>query len=390
MNLFWKKLFGKLQSTEKYEEEKKRLFEDFNRYAAVRESDLMKEYNELISKVNTPDFKANEKALTTRKYKDTEEYRDMTKFQEYQKLEEKSKLKGDSIIKEYEALKVKVNSADFKKRNDFWSNPKRYETTEEFKLEQRVAQIEKDPDYLFFTRCNYKRFAFIDNFEEVFNDTFSYAKLTDGAWKPGFHCVSDQLKSVHSFLNERQANNGGKNVQMNGALMIHTKSEKKQAAAWHPLRGFVMQDYDYTSDVINGYDAIRTNKGLFRAKMRFTGSTDLCHAFWLVGDHKAPHINVVKCVGGKLEVGVYYVAAGGVQYTRETIKGINPQDWWYYEVQWDDKGLVWYINNLEVFRTSAVVPNEDMFPMFNSFIPENMKGGDATMEVDHDQVLKLK
>lgn len=444
MNLFWKRLFGKLQSTERYEEEKKQLLADFNRYAAVRESDLLKEYNALIEKVKSADFQANKKALKSRKYKDTEEYRDMHKFEklvadrdiirfyeiqkngtlaeylafkqkpEFEKLNDPKAVKespeltrlknfeksddyklylrfNDSyVIKEYEELKKKVSTEDFKKRNDFWSNPNRYETTDDFRTEQRLAELEKNPDILFFKRCNYKRFSFIDNFVEVFDDHFSYAKLSDGLWKPGFHYISDQLKSVHSFLNERQANNGGKNVKLNGAMMILTKAEAAKSSAWHPARGFVMKDYEFTSDVVNGYNAIHTNKGLFRAKMRFTGSTDVCHAFWLVGDHKTPHINIIKNNGGKLEVGVYYTANGNVQYTHELIKGINPENWYYYEVEWNEHELIWYINNLEVFRTSAVNPNEDLFPMFNSFIPENMKGGEAAMEVDHVQVFKLK
>ncbi|MCQ2343400.1 MAG: glycoside hydrolase family 16 protein [Paludibacteraceae bacterium] len=444
MNLFWKRLFGKLQSTERYEEEKKRLLADFNRYASVRESELLKEYNALTERVKSADFQANKKSLTSRKYKDTEEYRDMHKFEklsadtdirrfyeiekngtlaeylafkqkpDFAKLSdakavkespeltrlknfEKSddyklylRLNDSYVLKEYEELKKKVNTDDFKKRNDFWSNPKRYETTEEYRTEQRLAELAKNPDIIFFNKCNYKRFSFIDNFQEVFDDHFSYAKLRDGSWKPGFHYISDQLKSVHSFLNERQANAGGKNVQLNGALVINTKTEKTQAPAWHPSRGFVMKDYEFTSDVINGYDAIHTNKGLFRAKMRFTGSTGVCHAFWLVGDHKVPHINVIKNNGGSLEVGVYYNANGNVQYTHEVIKGINPANWYYYEVEWNDNALVWYINNLEVFRTSAVIPNEDLFPMFNSFIPDTMKGGEAAMEVDHVQVFKLK
>lgn len=415
MNLFWKKLFGTLQSTEKYDEEKRRMLDDYNRYAAVRESDIMKEYNELLEAVKKPDFIANKESVSKRKYKDTEEYRLTEEFSKMQKdkkiqrylelakqyksadeITDKSdkeifvKYDNSSMIRQYNQVKEKISDPEFIKRNEFWANPKRYETTEEFKKEKRLADLKNSDDLKFFFGCNYKRFKFIDDFEMVFEDRFGYNKLADGKWKAGFHYFSDQLKAVHSFINEKQANNGGKNILLNGHLNILTKSEKKEAAAWHPSRGFVMQDYDYTSDVINGYDAIKTTHGLFRAKIKFTGSKDVCHAFWLVGDSRVPHINVIKYTGGKLEIGAYLGKGNNVRYHSESIRGINPENYFYYEVEWRKDALIWYINNLEVFRVSTDVPQVDLFPMLNSFVPSSMKGGDAMMEVEFVQVFKLK
>lgn len=414
MNLLWKKLFGKLQSTEKYEEEKRRMLDDYNRYAAVRESDIMKEYNDLIERVKSHDFVSNKKSVSSKKYKDTEEYRlsrEFDKFQHDKELQRYlelaksytsaaeienakdkkifAKFNNSSVVREYEQVKAKVSTLEFKERNEFWANPKRYETTENYKVEQRLEELKRSDDIKFFFGCNTKRFEFIDNFEQVLDEYFAYKTLNDSAWKAGFHYFSDQLKSVHSFINEKQANTGGKNVMLNGHLNILTKRGETESPAWHPTRGFVMQNYEYSSDVINGYDVIKTTNGLFRAKMRFTGSKDVCHAFWLVGDRKTPHINVIKYVGGKLEVGMYQGTTNPT-YAHETIRGINPEEWFYYEVAWGKDVIVWYINNVEVFRVSSNVPNVDLFPMFNSFIPANMPGGEAMMEVEHFQVFKLK
>lgn len=444
MNLFWKRLFGKLQNTERYEEEKKRLIADYKRYADVRESDLMKEYQELMVKVKSPDFKEHKKALTSRKYKDTEEYRDMRKFEkldnnsdikryyevlkngtlaeylafkqkpDFAKLSDAKAVKqspeltrlksferskeykiytrfhNSYIIKEYEGLREKINTQEFKDKNSFWANPNRFALTPEYKLEQRFYELQKNADIVFFNQCNEKKFAFINDYEMIFHDSFSHRTMAESQWKAGFHYSNPELKPVHSFLNERQANNGGRNVKMNGNMCIFTKEEKVTASAWHPVRGFIPKEYDLTGDVVNGYDAIRVNKGLIRAKIRFTGSRDVSHAFWMIGKHKTPHINIVKCDNGRLEVGIYYNAHGSVQYTRETIKGINPQNWFYYELAWTNNELIWYINNVEVFRTSVLVPDEELFPMFNSFVPENRKGGAATFEVEYIDVFKFK
>lgn len=388
MNLFWKKFFGKLQSTERYEADKRQMFADFNRYATVRESDIMKEYQELEKRMQTPEFAHNKQNFTTKKYKETEYYRDMQQYKKYEKRV--AKLSDHEKI-EFEALKTKINSPEFQEMNKFWSNPKRWTETEDGRREIRFNELKKNPDIVFFFGCDYKkRFSFIDDFEQILNEHFEYQKFTDSKWKPGFHYVSEQMKAVHSFMNEQQANNGGKNILMNGHLNIITKAEKTNAAYWHPSRGFMMKEYDYTSDVINGNDVINTNKGLFRAKVRFTGSSEVNHALWLVGAHKTPHINIVKYDRGKIEVGVYYGSGQNIQYAHQTIKGIKPGEWWYYELAWNQNELIWYINNLEVFRTSVCVPNENLYPVFNSFIPDGRKGGEANFEVEFFHVFKMK
>jgi len=432
MNLFWKQLFGKLQSTEKYEAEKRQLFADFNRYAAVRESDILKEYQDLEKKMQTPEFAHNKQVYTTKKYKQTEYYHDLQRYAKMEKYVAKVDTKtaemekraaevekkiaemqrvaaekgkqvqklpkvpavvrlSDHERKEFETLKAKVNSAEFQQMNKFWANPNRWVETEDGKMETRFNELKKNPDIVFFNGCDYqKRFAFIDYFEQILNEHFEYQKFTDSKWKPGFHYKSEQMKAVHSFMNELQANNGGQNVLMNGHLNIITKPEKTQAAYWHPNRGFLMKEYEFTSDVINGNDVINTNKGLFRAKIRFNGSEEVNHALWLVGSQKTPHINIVKYDKGKLEMGIYYGSGQNIQYAHQTIKGIKPGEWWYYELAWNQNELIWYINNLEVFRTSVCVPNENLYPVFNSFIPNNRKGGEATFEVEFFHVFKMK
>ena len=45
---------------------------------------------------------------------------------------------------------------------------------------------------------------------------------------------------------------------------------------------------------------------------------------------------------------------------------------------------------MEIFRTSDFVPECDLFPMLNSFVPENAKGGNAELEVDYIKVFTKK
>lgn len=181
----------------------------------------------------------------------------------------------------------------------------------------------------------------------------------------------------HSFVNERQANNGGKNVAVeDGVLKIQTKHEKTNALAWDSKKGFVPKDFEFTSDVLQTADSFRMKYGVVRAKIRCTGNTQ--HAFWLGADGKLPHVNVFHFDGKQITVG----NANQSVFDKATITGISPSDFYIYTLMWNAKELIWMINDVEVYRTSSHVPKEEMFLSFNSFIPEKHHGGAGTLEVD--------
>ena len=76
MNLFWKKLFGSLQSTAKTEAKYVELTQAYQRYLSVSDSKELKEYEELYDRVKSPEFKEIKTTLHSRKYKYTQSYRD--------------------------------------------------------------------------------------------------------------------------------------------------------------------------------------------------------------------------------------------------------------------------------------------------------------------------
>jgi len=83
MNLFFKRIFGGFQSTNKFEAIEKQLIADYHRYKKVESSDELKEYRRLFELVKSADFKQKKKILQNRKYKDTQESRDMHAFHRY-------------------------------------------------------------------------------------------------------------------------------------------------------------------------------------------------------------------------------------------------------------------------------------------------------------------
>ena len=75
MNLFWKKMFGGMLSTSKFEKIEEAAVNDMKRYDEIGQSLELEEYKKLYHVVKSSEFKEKKKTLQNRKYKDTEEYR---------------------------------------------------------------------------------------------------------------------------------------------------------------------------------------------------------------------------------------------------------------------------------------------------------------------------
>jgi hypothetical protein len=431
MNLFWKNLFGGITSTAKLERNEAELLNAMHHYDEVEKSIELSEYRELFHIVKSAKFKENKKILQNRKYKDTEEYRISSKFRkidnspsvrlyytvlqseelkdylnfkqsaEYELLGDKKKVNASEtlrklkdfehskayktymryhdsyIIKEYEELKIKVQSPEFKKANDFWSNPKRWQSTPEYLQEQRFYELAKNPDIIFFENEKPERFEKFRGLKLTFHDEFAWNTLDKSHWAFGFHYKKPQLIGDHSFANEKQANHSGKNIAVvDGILKIATKHEKVTARAWHPEKGFIEKEFHYTSDVLQTAEKFKQKKGIFRAKIRCTGH--LHHAFWLGTDSKLPLVNIFHYNGKQITVG----NANQNLFDGVKISGLNPATYYIYSLVWTDKELIWLINDLEVYRTASNIPNEAMYLAFNSFISKKQHGSTGSLEVD--------
>ena len=436
MNLFWKRILGQMQSTSKMEAQFAVLNADFRRYVSIEESKELAEYRELFDKVKSADFKEKKRVLVNRKYKDTQEYRDMRKFEklngdrkialyydtlqnpllaeylefrkrpEYMLLSKSNEVKKNPdlqrlkkferskeyknymrfhnsyVIKELESLREKVTTPEFQAANAFWSDPCRWDKTDEAALERRFNELAENEDIKFYEKTDGNKFARLRLYQQTFHDSFDWNSLNASRWESGFNYPSDKFVGNHSFTNEKQANNNGDNVSVyGGELSIYTRKERKLALAWDKVRGFVNHQFEYTSDVLHGTKGVCQKEGYFRAKIRFEGK-GLTQAFWLTGEHILPHINIAVCDGKSIEVGTHWATKFEKKYTSTRITGLKLNEYYIYSLEWTAKELIWRINNIEVFRTTEGVPTEPLFPMLSAFIAQNQKGGEGVMQVD--------
>ncbi len=431
MNLFWKNLFGGITPTAKLEKNEVELVQAMHRYAKVEKSVELAEYKKLFHIVKSADFQENRKVLKNRKYKDTEEYRIATKRKklqnspaislyyqilgseklkqylvfkataDYELLGDKRKVKESEslkkmkafeiskeyktyvrfhnsfIIKELEELKVKVATPEFKKNNDFWANPNRWHETPEYVQQKRFYELADNADIKFYNNEKPERFEKYRAMALSFQDEFEWNTLEKSRWNFGFHYKSPQLIGNHSFTNEKQANHSGKNVAVEeGILKLTTKHEKVKATAWHPEKGFIEKEFQYTSDVLQTAEKFRQKHGIFRAKIRCSGNIQ--HVFWLGSDSKLPLIKIFHSTGKHITLG----NANKNIFDGVKITGINPYQYFIYSLIWSKKELIWMINDLEVYRTASNIPAEEMYLAFNSFISNKQRGSTGNLEVD--------
>lgn len=434
-NLYWRKLFGRIPSTEKVEKDEMNDIARMRKFEEVAHSPELAEFNKLFHIVSASAFVQKKKSIQLSKYKDSKESEQLTR---YKKLDNMNEIKAyfeilDSkelrnllsfkqsseaadlddkekvaitphlkeiksfetsksyknflrfhnsyIIKEYLELRDIVESAEFKKSNDYWSNPNRWETTEEYQVEKRYNELLKNPDIAAFVKSLPKDSKQMKKWDLIFEDTFKWKNINDSKWMAGFNYPGEDLVKIHSFHNELQANTGGKNMEMQDGLSIVTKKERFEALAWHPQKGFVSKNFEYTSDAINAGN-IPLGFGKIRLKLRCSGHQQ--NAVWLKGKNKTPHINLFHFDGKDIKLENTYSA----NTDSITIKGINPSDYYIYELKWTEKELIWSINNQSVYRSTREVPQDEMYLTINSFLSENQLGSEGRFDIDWIRIYK--
>ena len=434
MNLFAARLTRKMLSTEAFEKTVYDMQERVKRYRQIEKSPELAEYQELKKRIESSDFKERKQELVSRKYKDTAEgrkmldykrltaskeirryrealadplFRDFLQFREtpdFQKVHSAEERKADSLLKKYydlynsslyknymkvlnsselkqlTALEEEVNTEDFKVRHALWEDNKRWEHSDEYRIEQRFNQLAKSDDIKFYFTQREERIDWAELFRPAFDDDMSSGKN----WKPGFGYANPAMKDGHSRTSERQAYNGGKNTFFaEGRMDVETRAESKKAIAWDEKKGFVEEVFDFTSDAMNTKEAFAQESGLFMAKVRTQGVGH--HFFGLTtGKQNTPMIALYHFNGKRHQVG--YV--DGQNTKMVDLTGVLRSMYHVYAFRWTKHELIWYVNDLELLRIPNRLPKEAMFFLAQSWLPKAEKGGEGKLKVQWARVFR--
>ena len=434
MNLFAARLTGKMLSTETFEKTVYDMQERVKRYRQIEKSPELAEYNDLKKRVESSDFKERKHELVSRKYKDTDEgrktanyerlianrdirrykealndpvFQDFLKFREtpdFQKVHSTEERRANDLLKKYydlynssyyknymkvlnsselrqlTALEEEVNTEDFKRRNALWEDAKRWEHSDEYRIEQRFKELEKSDDIKFYFTQRQEKIDWAELFRPAFDDDMSSSKN----WKPGFGYANPAMRDGHSRTSERQAYNGGKNTFFaEGRMDIETRAESKKAIAWDEKKGFTEHVFEYTSDVMNTKEAFGQEGGLFMAKVRTQGIGH--HFFGLTtGNQKNPMVALYHYNGKRHQMG--YVDGDKTQMV--SLSGVLRSMYHVYSLRWTKHELIWYVNNLEILRLPNRLPKEKMFLLAQSWLPKAEKGGEGKLKVQWARIYR--
>ncbi|MCQ2342288.1 MAG: hypothetical protein MJZ75_02170 [Paludibacteraceae bacterium] len=397
MDLFFLKalLRGKLVTTSKFEETLDQVSVNAKRYREVEKSDELKEFLALEKKVNAPDFLAKKKEITETPYKKSEEYKVMEEFkkickdQYVRKYLRNGSEEGRMSVQRFMELKAKTEDAEFQKRDAFWKNPKRWETTEEGKMEERYNALKQSEDIIFFLGMDVKNVEKWEQFELAFEDDFEWAGLSNSQWKAGFVYPNDDFKHVHSYSNEKQAYNNGRNVETSDSILtIRTRKEAKEGPAWDAKKGMIMKEFPLTSDAIYT-DKVAIEEGsVVQVKCRCRGL--LNHGIYLRSKSHVPFISLFDYTGRRLYCGV----KDSLKHDRnlKMLDGLQPITQTIFTVSWQKDEIVWFVNNLEVYRTANLIPKgEKLYLNMYSFAFEKERhAGEGELNVDWVRVYNVK
>ena len=161
--------FGLLPKTEKIENDRKQLIDEYNKLEEFKKSDTLKTFNKLQEYVDSAEFKKIKSNVTSLKYADSEYYK---KEQQYIALEKDKRVKNyfsvsqSADLKRFEAtansdalkrmkeLAETVNSADFQQAKNDKSNPEK--KAECKALLQEYKQLRKNAELKFWTKYQNK------------------------------------------------------------------------------------------------------------------------------------------------------------------------------------------------------------------------------------------
>ncbi len=397
MDLFFLRALVRRQllTTAKFEESLNRVRTNAERYRRVEKTDKLKEFLAIEKQVNAIDFQNKKKEIADKQYADTPEAKSMAEYKsllkdKYVRLYlKKGTEEGRVSVQRYLALKAEVETPEFQDRHAFWANKDRWITTEEGKMEAKYNALKADEDIAFYVATDVHSVERYEAYEIAFEDDFKWNGLSNSDWKPGFIYPSKDFVSVHSYTNEKQAFNNGKNIETNESILkILTRKEEADGAAWDAKNGMVTKHFAYTSDAIYT-DKVEIEEGsIVQVKARCRGL--LNHGIYMRSKKHIPFISLFDYTGFRLFCGVKDSIK--TDKNLKMLDGLQPIPYTIFTVSWQKDEIAWFVNNLEVYRTKNLIPEgEKLYLHMYSFIFENARHeGEGELDVDWIRVFKPK
>ncbi len=219
----------------------------------------------------------------------------------------------------------------------------------------------------------------------VFNDEFEGTTLDASKWSTCYQWALD-----YGFTYCRAGNDELQWYQpddvsvQNGQL--HLKAEKR-----------VVQGANYTSGMVDSHGKFNFLYGYAEARFRVPKGKGLWPAFWMLPQDKTwpPEIDIMEILGDRPNLA--YTTLHWGQENNSTGKVFNgpdfSADFHTFAVNWQPGLIIWYIDGVEVFRTTTNTPDKAMYVILNLAVggawpgsPDASTVFPSTFDVDYVRV----
>lgn len=389
------RLMGRMPSVQKIESRRAAQQREFDRYKSIALSPMFARYIELKKLADSEIPRQEQERCAQEHFVGSTEQQEIAEYNELKKnkivrLALKGKGEEKSVeYRRYLELQKKVESKAFQERVRYLKDKKKYLHSETYAKLQELKKLSKSRDMQWYLAHEAKG-TFAEQLKErvVFFDDFIEEELNTKNWLPRFFWGDALAGRGYSFIGDPHCYTEGENLTFaNSAVTISTHPEERKALAWDKVLGFVSQDYSYTSGLICSGQSFRMLQGRLEAKVRIKTQEGVYHALYLVGDTRAPEIEIFRTTTGK-KVGLLSGLLRNEVNTLNIADGVGAlpsrDDYFLITFDWRGSTLQWRINDTP-YLTLENVKGLDT-PMYLVFIsgvePEATPRGDSLMAID--------
>lgn len=380
----------------------------YTQYQELKDSADLREYEELTAYIQGDEFKNIPAEIKKLDYKNSSKYKE--DFQEYKQLKNDSDLKryfkfakskdlkiyeevkeNTQLLNEYEELKEYVEGDEFKEKKRYLKLKDKFKESGEYQDYLKYKELKKSADIKwYYKNKDSDRYDFIINWERTFYDDFDKPQLDAEKWLTSYYWGKTLMNDSYVQAGSKHFYTDGNNIDIaNSNCKITTKEEKTKGKVWHPALGFYVNDFNYTSGMINTAKSFNQKYGYFRAKVKLGNAYPLRHSFWLVTNKILPQIDIFNYAqksASQIEMNTFTGNnPANAHQDKSIVKGLNfSKKHYIFSIEWTPESIVWRINGLAVKEQTSNIPNEPMYIMLNSGLHQDIKPGKlpADMEID--------
>jgi beta-glucanase (GH16 family) len=362
---------------------------DLSTFSMMENSEEIVRYSELEKLVKSPGFNKKQQAEELKEFKTLKQsarIKEYFKFKKSRAYRIYKEVDASVDLKKYIDLEERISTDEFQNEKAFLLDKKRFEKTDDFKKLQEYQSLKKSETYIKYFKLKEKNpFTDLQKWELTFSDEFEGAKLDQEKWITRFYWGDKLMDKGYSLENELQLYTDGQNISLNASnASLQARKEKMNGLMWKGNLGFVPQDFDYTSAIMNSGKTFRQKFGRFEAKIKLQNHQQVRNSFWMVADKSTPHIDIIKTLnGGSLFQANYWGNEEQPQSEEKKVKGVDlTKGYFIYTLEWTATELIWKINDVVVRRQNQGVPQDEMYLNFALAVLKDQNNLNSCMNID--------